>query len=85
MGKREKLHSKKIAVLVISDGFEWDLENSEIYHISGNLKIKNNFEGVPIIGQDTRSFKLVFKDIGSSNGREHVYEGDKLRNEGGEV
>lgn len=64
---------------VVSEGFEWDLKSSEIHHISGILKIKNIIDEKPIVGQDTKSFKLIFKNIPDGSEREHLYEGEKLR------
>lgn len=64
---------------VVTEGFEWDVENAESHHINGSLKIKNNIEGKPIVGQDTKSFKLIFKDIPDEGEREHLYEGEKLK------
>lgn len=65
--------------VVVTEGFEWDVENAENHHISGILKIKNDIDGKPIIGQETKSFKLVFKNIPDASEREHLYEGEKLR------
>lgn len=65
--------------ITISDGFEWSLESSGGHHFSGILKIKNEIEGKRIVDSDTKSFKLVFKNIGDAGVREHVYEGDKLK------
>ncbi|MGE5633048.1 MAG: hypothetical protein ACM3TR_18420 [Caulobacteraceae bacterium] len=65
--------------VVVRDGFEWDTDSGGGHHITGILKIKNNFDGKPIVGPDTKSFKLVFKNIGSTGTREHVYEGDMLK------
>lgn len=67
------------AGIVISEGFEWDLQNAEDHHISGILKIKNDIDGKLIIGEDTKSFKLVFKNIPDTSEREHIYEGEKLK------
>ncbi len=67
------------AGVAIREGFEWNLESSEVHHISGTLKIKNNIEGKPIVDSDTKSFKLMFKNVGDAGVREHVYEGDKLK------
>ncbi len=64
--------------VVITEGFEWVVENAENHHINGILKIKNNIEEKPIIGQDTKSFKLIFKNIPDEGEREHLYEGEKL-------
>lgn len=65
--------------VLINDGFEWELQSGESHHISGLLKIKNEIEGNPIVGPDTKSFKLVFKNIPDKSEREHVYEGEKLK------
>lgn len=65
------------AGVVVKNGFEWSLENSEAHHIGGILKIENKIEGKPIVGPDTKSFKLVFKNIGNSGDRVHSYELDK--------
>ena len=64
--------------VVVNNGFKWNVENADGHHISGNLKIENTTAGKPIIGPDTKSFKLVFKNIGGTGEREHVYELDKL-------
>ncbi len=61
--------------VVVTEGFEWVVENAENHHINGILKIKNNMEEKPIIGQDTKSFKLIFKNIPDEGIREHLYEG----------
>lgn len=65
--------------IVISEGFEWDLQNSEDHHISGILKIKNDIDGKLIVGDNTKSFKLVFKNIPDTSEREHIYEVEKLK------
>lgn len=65
--------------VVISDGFEWIPEDNGSHHISGALKLKNNFEGKPIVDSNTKSFRVIFKNVGSAGEREHVYEGDKLK------
>lgn len=71
---------KTDAGVVISDGFEWTEEKSnDGHHIGGLLKIKNSIAGNPIVGPDTKSFRLVFKNIDGVSEREHVYEGDKLK------
>lgn len=67
------------AGIVISEGFEWDLQNAEDHHTSGILKIKNDIDGKLIIGEDTKSFKLVFKNIPDTSEREHIYEGEKFK------
>ena len=67
------------AGIKISNGFEWDLESGEGHHIGGVLKIKNDIDGKPIVDSDTKSFKLVFKNIGDTGETEHVYEGDMLK------
>lgn len=59
----------------ITEGFEWVLENAENHHIKGILKIKNIIEGKSVVGQDTKSFKLVFKNIPDASEREHLYDG----------
>ncbi|HYE10338.1 MAG TPA: hypothetical protein VEF53_09175, partial [Patescibacteria group bacterium] len=66
------------AGIVISDGFEWDLENGEGHHISGILRIKNNMEGNSVVDSNTKSFSLVFKNIADTREREHIYEGGNL-------
>lgn len=63
----------------IDEGFEWVLENAENHHIRGVLKIKNDIEGKPVVGQDTKSLKLIFKNIPDASEREHLYEGEKLK------
>lgn len=65
--------------IAASEGFEWDVVNAESHHISGILKIKNNIEGSPIIGEETKSFKLIFRNIPDGSEREHLYEGEKLK------
>lgn len=65
--------------IVISEEFEWDLQNSEDHHISGILKIKNDIDGKLIVGENTKLFKLVFKNIPDTSEREHIYEGEKLK------
>lgn len=65
--------------VVVTEGFEWDVENAGNHHITGTLKITNIIDDKPIIGQDTKSFKLVFKNIPDESEREHLYEGDKLK------
>nr|WP_312578870.1 hypothetical protein [Sedimentibacter sp.] len=65
--------------IVISEGFEWDLQNAEDHHTSGILKIKNDIDGKLIVGENTKSFKLVFKNIPDTSEREHIYEGEKLK------
>jgi len=66
------------AGITILDGFEWTLKSSENHHINGILKVKNDIEGKPFIDSDTKSFSLVFKNVGDTGEREHVYVGDKL-------
>lgn len=65
--------------IVVSEGFEWELQNEEDHHISGILKIKNDIEGKSIAEEGTKSFKLVFKNIPDRSEREHIYEGEKLK------
>ncbi|MGD9678837.1 MAG: hypothetical protein AB7V16_10905 [Vulcanibacillus sp.] len=65
--------------IVVSEGFEWELQNAEDHHISGLLKIKNDIDGKSIVREDTKSFKLVFKNIPDTSEREHIYEGEKLK------
>ncbi|MGD9568957.1 MAG: hypothetical protein AB7V48_11660 [Sedimentibacter sp.] len=65
--------------IVVSEGFEWELQNGEDHHTSGILKIKNEIDGKPIVGEDTKSFKLVFRNIPDKSEREHIYEGEKLK------
>lgn len=76
---RKNVELRTDAGVTISDGFEWNLENNESHHIRGILKIKNDIEGKPIIDSDTKSFRLIFKNIGDAGTREHIYEGDKLK------
>lgn len=63
----------------ISEGFEWELINAGGHHMNGILKIENNVNGTTIVQPDTKSFKLVFNNIGGSGKRNHVYDGDKLK------
>jgi flagellar basal body-associated protein FliL len=76
---RKYVELRTDAGITIKDGFEWNLENKEAHHISGILKVKNNIDGKPVVGSDTKSFKLVFKNIGETGEREHVYQGDSLK------
>ena len=71
--------------VAVSSGFEWldcgvdPRYLKSFHHISGKLKIENQAAGKSIIGADTKSFRLVFKNIGSTAEREHLYELDKLK------
>ncbi|KAF5049057.1 hypothetical protein SDC9_58044 [bioreactor metagenome] len=58
--------------IVISEGFEWDLQNAEDHHTSGILKIKNYIDGKLIVGEDTKSFKLIFKNIPDTSERAYI-------------
>ena len=76
---RKYVELRTDAGVVVNEGFEWDVANAENHHISGILKIKNDIRGKPVVGQDTKSFKLVFKNIPDASEREHLYEGEKLK------
>ncbi|MDK2934418.1 MAG: hypothetical protein PWP27_2228 [Clostridiales bacterium] len=65
--------------IIIKDGFIWEGENQNGHHISGTLKIKNDYEGAPIFDDNTKSLKLVFKNIAGVKERVHIYKGDTLR------
>jgi hypothetical protein len=64
--------------IIINDGFEWELKNNDIHHINGVLTIKNDHNGNEIINSETKFFSLVFKDVGTSGERVHLYNDDKL-------
>lgn len=65
--------------ITIDKGFDWVIENNEVHHINGILSIKNSINGEPVVGSDTEGVKLVLKDIGGVDKREHIYEGENLR------
>lgn len=64
--------------IIINDGFEWELKNNDIHHINGVLTIKNNHNENKIINSETEFFSLVFRDVGTSGERVHLYNDDKL-------
>ncbi len=64
--------------VIINDGFEWELKNNDIHHINGVLTIKNNYNENEIINSETEFFSLVFRDVGTSGERVHLYDDDKL-------
>jgi hypothetical protein len=65
--------------VVIKDGFIWESESNEGHHISGTLKVKNDYNGKPILTDDTEYLKLIFKNIADVKEREHIYKKDTLR------
>ncbi|WHH59996.1 hypothetical protein [Petroclostridium sp. X23] len=76
LNKYVKLKTKEIT---IEDGFVWDSDSSDGHHISGTLKIKNQYDGKPILDDKTEYIKLVFKNIAGVKEREHVYTKETLR------
>lgn len=64
--------------IVIKDGIDWEVAQADNHHISGTLRIKNNYNGKPIYSENTKYLNLVFKNIGI-NEREHIYEGNTLK------
>lgn len=64
--------------IIINDGFEWELKNNDIHHINGVLTIKNNYNENEIINSGTEFFSLVFRDVGTSGERVHLYNDSKL-------
>ncbi|MGE5629913.1 MAG: hypothetical protein ACM3TR_02315 [Caulobacteraceae bacterium] len=75
---RKYLELQTDAGIKVHDGFDWKVESSESHHLSGILTIKNDIDGKPIVDSNTKSFKLLLKNIGGGNVREHTYEGDRL-------
>lgn len=76
---RKYVEIKTDSGVTVSDGFEWNTGSNGGHHITGILKLKNDIDGKPVVGSETKSFRLIFKNIGSAGVREHIYDGDKLK------
>lgn len=64
---------------IIDKGFVWESDSEGGHHISGILKIKNTYNGKPILNNETKSVKLIFKNIGGVETRQHVYQSNTLK------
>lgn len=63
--------------IIITDGFTWENEG-EGHHMSGLLRLKNEYNGEPILTNNTTQIKLILKNI-EIESREHIYKEDTLR------
>ena len=76
LGKFVQLQSDDISV---ADGFTFKVDNDDSHHLSGTLKVKNSFNGKPLLTDSTKSLKLTFNNVADVPKRDHVYAGDALK------
>lgn len=63
--------------IIITEGFTWESEG-EGHHMSGLLRLKNEYNGEPILTNNTTQIKLILKNV-EIESREHIYKEDTLR------
>jgi hypothetical protein len=69
----DKFVELRVDGAVIKDGFEWKRRGVG-HHVSGILEIKNSYQGKKRVDENTKELQLVFKTIGGTKERKHLYK-----------
>ena len=69
----DKFVELRVDGAIINDGFEWERRGGG-HHVSGILGIKNSYQGKKIVDENTKELQLVFKNIGGTKERKHLYK-----------